>query len=141
MVELATTVRDHGSSNYSLTSKKIDEIFAPFGIKKSERIDPLITELSGIVRETLLEAGINEKETPFSRLVGSLSQEHPATSHGIRGSYRLLDSGKRKSTRLELGLSLATSSQNHGNLGHSRYSNHQRSVHTETSYTEGPASS
>ncbi|CEL07119.1 hypothetical protein ASPCAL10282 [Aspergillus calidoustus] len=99
MVELATTARDHGSSNYSLTSKKIDEIFALFGIKKSERIDPLITELSGI------------------------------------------DSGKRKSTRLELGLSLATSSQNHGNLGHSRYSNHQRSVHTETSYTEGPASS
>jgi hypothetical protein len=48
MVELATTVRDHGSSNYSLTSKKIDEIFALFGIKKSERIDPLITELSGI---------------------------------------------------------------------------------------------
>jgi hypothetical protein len=33
---------------YALTSKKIDEIFTLFGIKKSERIDPLITELSGI---------------------------------------------------------------------------------------------
>jgi hypothetical protein len=33
---------------YALTSKKIDEIFALFGIKKSERIDPLTTELSGI---------------------------------------------------------------------------------------------
>jgi hypothetical protein len=33
---------------YALTSKKFDEIFALFGIKKSERIDPLITELSSI---------------------------------------------------------------------------------------------
>jgi peroxiredoxin family protein len=33
---------------YALTSKKIDEIFALFGIKKSKRIDPLITKLSGI---------------------------------------------------------------------------------------------
>jgi hypothetical protein len=48
MVELATTSGIMEAAIYSLTSKKIDEIFALFGIKTSERIDPLITELSGI---------------------------------------------------------------------------------------------
>ena len=33
---------------HALTSKIFDEIFALFGVKKSERIDPLINELSGI---------------------------------------------------------------------------------------------
>ncbi|RHZ43361.1 uncharacterized protein CDV56_100188, partial [Aspergillus thermomutatus] len=46
---------------YALTSKKFDEIFALFGIKKSERIDPLITELSSIGDGTNGEEQISDE--------------------------------------------------------------------------------
>ncbi|EAW16714.1 uncharacterized protein NFIA_060700 [Aspergillus fischeri NRRL 181] len=59
---------------HALTSQIFDEIFALFGVKKSERIDPLITELSGI--------GEWRKED-FARCEGSMrthSEEEKAQS-------------------------------------------------------------